>query len=676
MRKDIDYIQTSELLITQTIGKISKAISEINSGESIQDIFSELNRELSLAKFVFIEIKHKISSATDTFASIITTGVSDTLLIKYIKQTEVNELDLQMSEVIAKSSIPLPYQYLPELLRNLLMDFELSESMYYPLFHNNKLLGILLISKEYLSDSPKGVHLVFELFANTISNHLASKYQKIEFDKLKKHYNHFVMNSNDGLLITENYEYVQSNPKFDEIYNIKDKEYFSGRLSDWGVIDLLDVENFVKFHKKTDNKLYEMENWVTINNKDKKCLRKKFYDYRSTEESLNYLIVNDITELKQQELRLRESQERFRLITELTTDCSYSFAVDADSNLYYEWSTASHRELFGEFSSTKKYRSMWDNNICPEFKSLLEMRISNLLMGRKDVSEYKVMDKKGKSRWIRDYAIPVFDNYENRVIRIIGAASDITEAKAAEEELLQKTEQLKYLNVTKDKFFSIISHDMKNPIYGFKNLTELLEDDYANMTTEEIKEIISAMRQSAGSLHSLFDDLVQWSKAQMGGIDYRPAEYNLFDISTEVIKSLQTELSSKDITVVNSIGINCLATFDREMIKLVLRNLLTNAIKFSYPNSAIQLNCRFDAFNSGNNAVEIEVKDFGIGINQANIQKLFRIDQKISSLGTANEKGSGLGLLLCKEFINMHKGAIWAECDKISGTSFKFTIPN
>lgn len=676
MRKDIDYIQTSELLITQTISKISKAISEINSGESIQHTFSELNRELGLAKLIFAEIQCGVSSASNDYTSVIITGASDTSIIKYLKQTEFDELSIETSNFIAKSCEPLPYNYLPKQLQNIFREYESSESRYYPLCNDKKLLGILLVSKEYLSESPKGIHLVIEMFANNLSNYLASKLQKSEFDKLKFHYDHFIKNSNDGLLITENYEYVQSNPKFDEIYNIKDKEHFSGRLSDWGVIDLLDVENFVKFHKKSDNKLYEMENWVTINNKDKKCLRKKFYDYRSPDKSLNYLIVNDITELKQQEIRMRESQERFRLITELTTDCSYSFAVDAAQNLYFEWSTASHREMFGEFSSSKKHRTMWDNNICTEFKSLLEMRISNLLMGRKDVSEYKIKDRKGNIRWIRDYAIPVFDNYENRVIRIIGAAADITETKAAEEELFLKTEQLKYLNVTKDKFFSIISHDMKNPIYGFKNLTELLEDDYENMTSDEVREIISAMRQSAGNLHSLFDDLVQWSKAQMGGLDYRPAEYNLYDISSEVIKSLQTELSSKEISVVNSIGINCHAKCDREMIKLVLRNLLTNAIKFSYRNSSIQLNCRIDAHNNKNNTVEIEVKDFGIGINQSSIQKLFRIDQKVNSLGTANEKGSGLGLLLCKEFINMHKGAIWAESDEISGTSFKFTIPN
>ncbi len=183
------------------------------------------------------------------------------------------------------------------------------------------------------------------------------------------------------------------------------------------------------------------------------------------------------------------------------------------------------------------------------------------------------------------------------------------------------------------------------------------------------------MKQSAESLHSMFEDLVQWSKSQMGRLHFEPQINNIYSVLTEVINSTKTALKVKNIKIVNHIKLNCEAYFDSKMIKLVIRNLITNAIKFSYNDSEIHITCNCNASMNNNPAVEIEVKDFGIGIEQKNISKLFKLDEHYIALGTANEKGTGLGLLLCKEFIQKHKGSIWVDSTLGNGSSFKFLIP-
>ncbi len=664
----INAVNKATIIINEEdfkIAKLRRAIEEICNTSEIDRIvvmekINDNSKEIELA------MKYILHSTT----------FSPEESIEYsISIDEINQLRIQAPQLIDGLPFHLDFKEFPNFIQNILGGFDFERIYCTPIVINGDFVAIITYGKQYGKLFSPTESELLNLFAQNILNVYKHKSDLEQFQKTDIYYNHFMDNSNDGLLITENYKYVRSNPKFKEIFDVKDDSYFDGNLADWGVIDLLDVDNFVKFHKRKDNKLYEMESWIQRNGNEKRYIRKKFFDYRSEQTALNFLIINDITEQKIAEIKLKDTQERFRLISELTTDCSYSFLMDIDFNLYFEWCSGSYKDLFGIPNELTKFKTMWDNNICADFVPALEMRMQNLRMGRKDITEYQVKDKNGNLRWIRDYAVPVFDNYENRVIRIIGAASDISEQKIATAEILRTTDELKNLNISKDKFFSIVSHDMRNPIMGFKNLTELLDEEFDDMDTDEIRDIIKAMKQSAISLHTMFEDLVQWSKSQMGRINFDPQLNNVYSVVAEVINSTKTALKAKNIKIVNHLKLNCEAFFDSKMIKLVLRNLITNAIKFSYTDSEIHIICNCNSVMNNLPAIEIEIKDFGIGIEQKNISKLFKLDDYYIANGTANEKGSGLGLLLCKEFIQKHKGSIWVDSSLGNGSSFKFMIP-
>ena len=200
-----------------------------------------------------------------------------------------------------------------------------------------------------------------------------------------------------------------------------------------GFIDLLDIDNYVRHHKvNNSNKLYEIESWISRNDGTKRFIQKKFFDIReSSNKVINYLIIKDLTDRKNAEIELRENQEKFRLISELTTDCSYSFIITNDSKFVFEWGSGSYKDLFGVPLIDKETDNLWHAKIYEEDRAKLNLRMTNLLQGRKDVTEYRVYDKVGNLRWLRDYGVPVYDQFENRALKIIGAAADITEQKEA-----------------------------------------------------------------------------------------------------------------------------------------------------------------------------------------------------------------------------------------------------
>jgi signal transduction histidine kinase len=332
--------------------------------------------------------------------------------------------------------------------------------------------------------------------------------------------------------------------------------------------------------------------------------------------------------------------------------------------------------MFGAPFIGEEFNTLWESNIYESDTESLARRMDALFSGKKDISEYRIYDKSGAMRWIRDYAVPIYDNIEKRVVRIVGAASDISEQKEAEDKMIRYAEELKSANNAKDKFFTIVSHDMKNPIMGFKNLTELIVDEYDDLSDDEMLEILNAMKQSSNGLFRMFEDLVQWSKSQIGRIKFNPKTYDIYDCVREALDYSMDGIREKRIRAEIHIAPNTLVKFDHDMIGLTLRNLISNAVKFSHQKGLVYIKCQTGVRYDNKLFTEIEVGDNGIGISAENIEKLFKIDEAYSSLGTANEKGSGLGLLLCKEFVTAHGGQIWVESELGKGSSFKFTIPD
>ncbi|MDD4823523.1 MAG: ATP-binding protein [Bacteroidales bacterium] len=256
--------------------------------------------------------------------------------------------------------------------------------------------------------------------------------------------------------------------------------------------------------------------------------------------------------------------------------------------------------------------------------------------------------------------------------RVIFHAIDITEQKQAMELILSSELRLKELNATKDKFFSIIAHDLKNPfnaIHGFSNLLveQIQEKDY-----EGAEEYAGIIRNSSEHAISLLSNLMEWSRSQTGRLKFNPEMIELDMLVNDVIVLLKESAQNKSITISTENLRKEMAYADRAMIHTVLRNLISNAIKFTFPGAGgkIVISARHT-----DEEMIISVSDNGVGMKKELIDRLFHIEENVSTSGTQQEEGTGLGLILCKEFVDNHNGRIWAESEVGKGTTFYFTLP-
>jgi two-component system, sensor histidine kinase and response regulator len=233
--------------------------------------------------------------------------------------------------------------------------------------------------------------------------------------------------------------------------------------------------------------------------------------------------------------------------------------------------------------------------------------------------------------------------------------------------LEEQTEQLRELNTLKNRMFSIISHDLKNPIYSLRNLFRNVEQ--YDLPGDEIKVLVPDIINDLNYTTSLMDNLLQWAKSQMEGSNINPQKVDVAKMITETQNLLRLQAESKAIFLNSKAEPDTFIYADKDMITLVLRNLLSNAIKFTPKDGEIQVGaCIKD------NMVEVYVKDSGIGISKENMEKIFG-NNYFSTNGTANESGTGLGLMLCKEFLTKNGGDIYVESEEGKGSKFIFNIP-
>ncbi len=249
-------------------------------------------------------------------------------------------------------------------------------------------------------------------------------------------------------------------------------------------------------------------------------------------------------------------------------------------------------------------------------------------------------------------------------ICILSVIKDISFRKAAEEKLIE-------LNSTKDKFFSILAHDLKNPLGSFYSVAELLNDEYDNIPESSKKQYLGIIRDSARQLNSLLENLLTWSRSQRGLISFNPTVFDIYSLADNSIQILQLSASAKRITLLNNVPKDIFVNADMNLVNTIIRNLMSNAIKFTDNGGEISVT----AIDSTSGYVAVAVKDSGIGISKDTIKDLFKIDKSVSTLGTNGESGTGLGLILCREFVEMHNGRIWAESELNVGTTFYFTLP-
>ncbi|MHB8338067.1 MAG: ATP-binding protein [Ignavibacteriaceae bacterium] len=259
----------------------------------------------------------------------------------------------------------------------------------------------------------------------------------------------------------------------------------------------------------------------------------------------------------------------------------------------------------------------------------------------------------------------VFQN-DNAVQLVI---KDITERKEAEEVIKKYSKELEESNASKDRFFSIISHDLRSPFQGLLGLTTIATEEFDELTVDELKEFLSNINHSAKSLFNLIENLLQWSRIQRGKIEVKLAQIDLYYDVQYNINLLQPNANTKGLRIVNEVDKTIEVLADTTAFNSVLQNLISNAIKFTKSGGEIKITSEVN-----NGFAELTVTDNGIGIPEDILPDLFRIDSQHSTLGTEKESGTGLGLIICKELVEMQGGKIWVKSKVDEGTSFTFTL--
>ncbi len=230
-------------------------------------------------------------------------------------------------------------------------------------------------------------------------------------------------------------------------------------------------------------------------------------------------------------------------------------------------------------------------------------------------------------------------------------------------------EKLELANREKDKFFSIIAHELRNPLYWFQNLSEVLSKKFREMPADKVQKSLSALDESAKNAFHLMDNLLQWSRSKLNRIHPKMGEHSLGLLVSDTAEMYQTILQYKEIGFVNAVPTACMIYADSDLFCCVIRNLLSNAIKFTPVGGSIGIFCRVV-----DDAVEVEVRDSGAGIVHKDTENVFS-DAIVSRDGLLQEKGSGIGLKLCREFVQLNGGRIWAHSWPEVGSSFFFTVP-
>jgi len=380
----------------------------------------------------------------------------------------------------------------------------------------------------------------------------------------------------------------------------------------------------------------------------------------------------DITEKKEFERTLQETNERYRMISEMITDYVYLAKSDEFDEVEVLWLLGGFEKITGytiqnyneAYDRILKImhpedRKRFDEEYVPRLKNLEELEL-----------EYRIYHKSGEIRWISDHIKPFKKPEEPNVIYQIGAVTDITEKKNYEAEILESREKLRIINDQKDRLFSIIAHDLKGPISSFVGLSKMFAESLNELTLSEINEYTNNMVKSASHILELLENLLEWSRVQRGRKQFNPERHNIRLIIQNVVDLLFNSFKLKEVTLEQNIKEDAYAFVDLQMMNTIFRNLLSNALKFTYRGGKVCVN-----IEEKDSKYIISVKDSGIGMDEELKGKLFNPAEKVSRTGTEDESSTGLGLLLCKEFVDYHKGRIWVESQPNQGTTFFVEIP-
>lgn len=371
--------------------------------------------------------------------------------------------------------------------------------------------------------------------------------------------------------------------------------------------------------------------------------------------------VRNITERKNQELLLRSILNTspggiivFDAVRD-SEDVIIDFKITQVNKAVEKLTGASEEELVGHRMAT-----LMDDSVKEKILNQFKMVVQK---GAPQELHYQYKNEQDEVFWYHSKAAKYRDG-------VVSTFMDITEQKKTEEKLAEKNKKLKELNRQKDKLFSVISHDLRNAVGGARAVYGMIFEDYEDLSQEEVFEYLELLKKRTDNTHELLEDLLAWSKNQFQEVTADFEKLPLADLTDSIFNNVRSNAEDKGIILENKVPDTICVYADANMVKTILRNLIANGIKFSQQADKIVV----QAEKKGDK-VEISVIDEGVGIEKDALEKILNRKSTYTTPGTDGEKGSGLGLDLCIDFVEMHGGEIWIESEPGKGSIFTFTLP-
>jgi PAS domain S-box-containing protein len=371
------------------------------------------------------------------------------------------------------------------------------------------------------------------------------------------------------------------------------------------------------------------------------------------------------SEHKQADYRIKESEEKYRLIVENIGE-GFGFMNVEEQFLL---ANKSAELIFGVEPGGLVGKNL-DQFLSKDQLSKVQQETIIRKQGIQSIYELEIIRPNGEKRTIHVTAVPKKHKNES-FSGTYGIFRDITEIKRAEQEIKLKNEELSRAISEKDKFFSIIAHDLRSPFNVFLGFSRLLVEELPSLRPDEIQRIALNMKNSANKLYSLLENLLEWSQMQQGLLRFRPKSFNFMNKVVQILDSMRDTTNHKMIAIGIDFPEDLIVIADENMFASLIRNLLLNSIKFTPKNGSVILAAK----PIPGNLVEVSISDTGIGMNKDLLDKLFMLGEDTCRKGTDGEPSSGLGLIICRDFVDQHGGKIWAESEEGKGSTFYFTIP-
>ncbi len=423
--------------------------------------------------------------------------------------------------------------------------------------------------------------------------------------------------------------------------------------------------------------------WQLLDNEEEQATSEQIQVLNSKiNENLNYFFIMIITYIlllstlfivisadvkKRRKLAAEVAESRKELGTIINTAPALIFVKDKEKKFtllnksFLNFFNVDYAKILNHSNEQLVMRNeQWLTN--EEDETIIKNKISLINIERETTT------RDGNTLWLNINKAPILDENDN-VVGIVGVMDDITKRIEFQNELIDAHKKLEELNKQKDKFFSIIAHDLRSPFTGMLGLAEILIEDDKILTEEEKNYSMQNFRSSLKNLLSLIDNLLTWARLNLNRVEYSPKEILLSDVINSVFSSQSISAASKKIELQFHGNENKKLFADPDMIETIIRNLVSNAIKFTNTNGKIIVN-----IIENDTYTKVEIKDNGVGMKSEIADNLFKLDGKVTTRGTNDEKGTGLGLIVCKEFVEKHGGTISVESKVGVGTTISFTL--